>query len=144
MITFDSQVNYFCDNLEIGNKMLQLIENSYYFDEYINIVDHDAVYLLKDYLPSRFNTQHVRSHQDERKPEITLIIAERLNIMVDKLVGETAGNPINSQRNAPFAIYINGIYHRNKYRNKIRSTSGECEAREFLKEEYNWTGRIID
>ena len=47
MITFDSQVNYFCDNLEIVNKILQLIESSPYYDEYIITADHNAVYLLK-------------------------------------------------------------------------------------------------
>ena len=59
MITFDSQVNYFCDNLEIVNKILKLIENSNHYDEYINTVGHDAVYLLKNYLPSSFSIQHV-------------------------------------------------------------------------------------
>ena len=64
--------------------------------------------------------------------------------MVDKLVGKTVGKSINSQMHAPFTIYINGIYHPNKYRTKIRSISGERQAREFLKEKYNLTGRIFD
>ena len=63
MIIFDSQVSYFCENLEIVNKILQLRENSHHYDEYIITVDHDAVYLLNDYFPSRFNIQHVRNHQ---------------------------------------------------------------------------------
>ena len=137
MIIFDSQVSYFCENLEIVNKILQLRENSHHYDEYINTVDHDAMYLLNDYFPSRFNIQHVRNHQNEIKPEIKLTTVERLNIMADKLVGKTTGNPINLHINVPFAIYINGIYHPNKYRNKIRSISGEREAREFLKDKYN-------
>ena len=80
ILPFASQVNYFCDNLEVVNKMRKLIENEQYYDEYINTVNHDAMYLLKQYLPCNFNIQHVRSHQDKKKPESTLIIAEKLNI----------------------------------------------------------------
>ena len=43
MIMLNSQVNYFCDNLEIVNKILNLIENPNHYDEYIYAADHDAV-----------------------------------------------------------------------------------------------------
>ena len=49
-----------------------------------------------------------------------------------------------SHINTPVAIYIDGTYTSNHYRNKIRSTSGANEAREFLKEKYQWTNRTIN
>ena len=67
MINFNSQVNYFRDNLEVVNRILQLKDNSKHYNQYINMVDHDTVYLLKHYLPSSFNIKHLLSHQDKRK-----------------------------------------------------------------------------
>ena len=46
--------------------MKQLIKNEQYYDEYIKTADHDAVYLLKYYLPQQLNIKYVRSHQDKR------------------------------------------------------------------------------
>ena len=67
MTSFTCNVNDFCDNLEVVNKMKQLIKDEQYYDEYIKAEDHDTVYLLKNYLPRQWNTQHVCSHQDKRK-----------------------------------------------------------------------------
>ena len=47
--------------------MKQLIKDEQYYDEYIKTANHDAVYLLKHYLPQQFNIKHVRSHQRKRK-----------------------------------------------------------------------------
>ena len=136
MLRLSSPVKYFCDNIEVVNKMKQLITDEKYYDEYIQTADHEAVHLLKKYLPSQFFINQVRSHQDKRKKKCNLITAERLNIAADELVGFTSSRPINSHINTPFAIYIDGNYIPNHYRNKIRSTSGANEAREFLKEKY--------
>ena len=70
--------------------------------------------------------------------------AERLNIAADELVGSTSCRPINFHINTPFALYLDVIYFPNHYRNKIRSTSGKSEAREFLKDKYQWNNRLID
>ena len=102
------------------------------------------MYLLKQYLLSQFNIQHVWIHQDKRKPAIELTTADKLNIKADELIGTISERPIDSHINTPFAICINGTYQPNKYRNKICSTSGEREAREFLKVKLNWMGRLID
>ena len=51
MIPLSSHVKYFCDNLEVVNKMRQLIKDEQYYDEYIKTADNDAVYLLKYYFP---------------------------------------------------------------------------------------------
>ena len=67
MIPISPHVKYFCDNLEVINKMKQLIKDEQYYDEYIKTADHDAIYLLKQYLPRQFIINHVRSHQDKQK-----------------------------------------------------------------------------
>ena len=67
MIPLSLHVKYFCDNLEVINKMKQLRKDEQYYDEYIKTVDHDSVYLLEQYLPRQFTINHVRSHQDKRK-----------------------------------------------------------------------------
>ena len=67
MTPLSSHVRYFCDNLEVVNKMKQLIKDEQYYDEYIKTVDHDAVYWLKQYIPRHFTINHVRSRQDKRK-----------------------------------------------------------------------------
>ena len=51
MTSFTCNVNDFCDNLEVVNKMKQLIKDEQYYDKYIKAEDHDTVYLLKNYLP---------------------------------------------------------------------------------------------
>ena len=124
--------------------MKQLILDQQYYDEYIKTADHDAVYLLKEYIPCHFTIHHVRSHQDQRKKACNLTTAERLNIAADEVVGSTSCRPIHSHINTPFALYLDGIYIPNHYRNKIRSSSGESEAREFLKDKYQWNNRLID
>ena len=144
MLPLSSPVKYFYDNLEVVNKMKQLITDEKYYDEYIQTADHEAVHLLKKYLPSQLSINHVRSHQDKRKKKCNLTTAEHLNIAADERVGSTSSRPINSHMNTQFAIYIDGNYIPNQYRNKIRSTSGENEARVFLKEKYQWTNRTID
>ena len=124
--------------------MKQLIKDEQYYDEYIKTVDHDAVYLLKHYPPRQFTINHVRSHQDKRETKFQLTTTERLNIVTDELVGSTSSRPINSHIDTPFALYLDGIYLPNHYRNKRRSNSGAREAREFLKDKYKWTSRLID
>ena len=62
MLPLSSQVKHFCDNLEVVNKMKQLILDKQYYDKYIKTTDHDAVHLLKKSLPRHFTINHVRSH----------------------------------------------------------------------------------
>ena len=116
--------------------MKQLIKDEQYYDEYFKTTDHNAVYLLKQYLPRHFTSNHVRSQQDKRKQKSQLTTAEKLNIAADELVGSISSRPFSSHINTPFALYLDGIYLHNHYRNKIRSTSGAREVLEFLKERY--------
>ena len=144
MIPLSSRVKYFCDKLEVVNKMKKLIKDVQYHDEYINTADHDAVHLLKHYLPCQFTINHVHSLQYKWKKKSQLTIAERLSITADELVGSTSSRPIASHINTPFALYFDGIYLPNRYRNKIQSSSDSREACKFLKEKYNWTSRLIN
>ena len=144
MIPLSTRVKYFYDNLEVVNKIKKLIKDEQYYDEYIKTADHYAVHLLKHDIPRQFTIKHVRSHQDKRKKKSQLTTTERLNIAADELVGSTSSKPANSHIDTSFALYLDGIYLPNHYRNKIRSSSGAREARKFLKEKYNLTSRLID
>ena len=64
ILPFTSQVNYFYVSSEVA-KMIKLIEDEEYYEKYINTVDNDGVYLLKQCIPCNFNIQHVWSHQDK-------------------------------------------------------------------------------
>ena len=72
ILPLSSPVKYYCDNLEVVNKMKQLITDDKYYDEYIQTADHEAVHLLKKYLPNQLSINHVRSHQDKRKKKCNL------------------------------------------------------------------------
>ena len=109
MLPLSSQVKYFCDNLEVVNKMKQPIKDEQYYDEYIKTADHDAVHLLKKYLPRHFTINNVRSNQDKRKKRYNVTTAERLNIAADELVGSTSSQPIKSHINTPFVLYLEGL-----------------------------------
>ena len=89
MLPLSSQVKYFCENLEVVNKMKRSILDKQYYDEYIKTADHDTAHLLKKYLHRHFTINHVRSHQDKRKKKCNLTTAEKLNIAADELVGST-------------------------------------------------------
>ena len=66
ILYFDSKVKYYCDNLEIINKLNAMISIS-------NI-------------PNNLKVYHVKDHQDERKNKQQLFIPELLNITADKLI----------------------------------------------------------
>ena len=80
MIPLSSQVKCFCDTLEVVNRMNKLIKDEKYYDEYIKTADHDAVHLLKLYLPRQFTINYVRNHQDKLKKKYQLTTAERLKL----------------------------------------------------------------
>ena len=113
--------------------MKKLIKDEQYYDEYIKTADHDAVRLLKHYIPRQFTINLVRNHKDTREKKSQLTTAERLNIAADELVGSTSSRPINSHINTPFVLYLDGIYLSNHYQNKMGSSGGASKAREFLK-----------
>ena len=117
--------------------MKELIKDEKCYNSYIKTTDHDAVYLLKQYLLQQFNINHVRSHQDKEKQASKLTTSENLNIATDEFVGITSGRLINSHINILFAIYLDGIYQPNRYRNKIRSSSGARETCEFMQGKYH-------
>ena len=81
-----------------------------------------------------------KNYHNPSKPTI----AEKFNIAADELVGTTSEWPINSHINNTFAIHLDGIYQLNKYRNKIRSSSGTREARKLMQGRYHWTDRQVD
>ena len=91
---------------------LQIIEsNQHNYDEYIQITDHDAVQLLKYYIPSFSTIYLVKSHQDKRKKKHKLNTVELLTTKVDKIIEAKVETLINNHIDTAIVIYINNIYY---------------------------------
>ena len=145
MLPFLSAIEYHGDNLEIVHKINILATDPNYFDELHKTTDHDAVLQLKLCLPKEIIAFHVKSHQDMRKKEEHLTLPERLNIKVDRLIGNKARAPLNKHiLQTALAIYINGKYIPNNYINSIRAACGEKDAKAFLMRKYQWNTSTIE
>ena len=145
MLPFLSAIEYHGDNLEIVHKINILATDPNYFDELHKTTDHDAVLQLKICFPKEIIAFHVKSHQDLRKKQEHLTLPERLNIKVDKLIGNKARAPLNTHiLQTALAIYVNGKYIPNNYINSIRAACGEKDAKAFLMRKYQWTTATIE
>ena len=58
MLTFQSKVEYYCDNIEVVHKINTLSNNRNSFNEQHKTIDHDAVLQLKECLPTNVITFH--------------------------------------------------------------------------------------
>ena len=133
MLTFKSNIDYYCDNIEVVHKINTLSNNHNSFNKQQKTTDHDTVLQLKKCLPKNVIACHVKGQQNKRKKWKLLTIPERLNIHTDELIGNNAKVPINSHIiNTSMAIHINGDYTPNNYVAGIRSYCREKEAKDFL------------
>ena len=144
MLTFQSKVEYYCDNIEVVHKINTLSNNRNSFNEQHKTIDHDAILQLKECLPINFIAFHVKGHQDKRKKWELFTISEHLNIQADELIGNNAKVPINNHIiNTLMALYINGTYTPNNYIAVICSYCGEKEAKAFLINKHRWSNSTI-
>ena len=67
ILTNQSKITYYGDNLEVIVKLKNIQSNPYYYDKYIRTIDYDAVQLLKFYIPSSITIHHVIRLKDKRK-----------------------------------------------------------------------------
>jgi len=110
MIPVQSNITYYCDNIEVVHKINMISNNRKYFDEQHKTTHHEAVLQLKECLPTNVIAFHVKGHQDKRKKWGNLTIPEHLNIQADGLIGNNVTVPINNHIvNTLLALYINGI-----------------------------------
>ena len=136
ILLFALNVQYVGDNLGVINKLLNIKKNHY--DKLYQRTDHDAVLWLKEYMPKKIETTHVKSHFDSRKMIEDLTLLKRWNICAGRILFFSTIFPLAINiKDTPFAIHINNIYFSNKYVTTIRSSSGELEARTFLKQYIN-------
>jgi len=66
MLSFLSEIAYYCDNLEVVHKINTLATNPNSFNELHKTTDHDAVLQLKLCFPPNIIAFHVKGHQDTR------------------------------------------------------------------------------
>ena len=80
-----------------------------------------------------------------RKKKEHLTLPERLNIKVDKLIGNKARAPLNQHiLQTSLAIYVNGKYIPNNYVNSIWAACGGKDAKDFLMRKYYWNTSTIE
>ena len=133
MLTFKSNIDYYCDNIEVVHKINTLSNNRNSFNKQHKTTNHDTVLQLKKCLPKNVIACHVKGQQNKRKKWELLTIPERLNIHTDELIGNNAKVPINSHIiNTSMAIHINGDYTPKNYVAGIRSYCREKESKDFL------------
>ena len=145
-IILQSPIEYFCDNKEVIQKLLDITESSrHYYSSNSKIKDLDAVLEIQKYIPANIKVHHVRGHQDKKKRKEQLTMAEKLNIMADKIIGKNATNPKPLHiQNIPMAVYIQKKDIPNNIRKEIRAHCGAQEAASFLKEKYKWKQQTLD
>ena len=96
MLQVQSNINYYCDNIEVVHKINTITNSRDYFSERYKTTDHEAVLHLQICLPANVVAFHVKGHQDKRKKWEDLTIPERLNIQADELIGNNATVPLNT------------------------------------------------
>ena len=116
ILTFESKVEYYYDNLLIVNKLKILVINHSYYNEQYKTTDHDAVLKLWDCLPPNVITFHVKGYENQRKQNQYLIIPETLNIKADQLIGPNTRVPLEKYiLSIPMVMYINYKYTPNNF-----------------------------
>ena len=145
MIPAQSNINYYCDNIEVVHKINMIFNNRNYFDERHKTTNHEVVLQLRKSLPTNVIAFHVKGHQDKQKKWENLTIPARLNIQADELIGNNATVSINNHiTNTSLALYINGKYIPNNYITTVRSSCGEKQVKSFLMKKHRWIKSIID
>ena len=136
ILSFQSKGAYYCDNLEVINKINTLVNNPNSFNKQYITTDHDAVLQLKECLPTNITAFHVKGYQDKWKKWEYITIPERLNIQADELIGDNAKTPLNKHiLHTSMANYVKGKYIPNNYVNTI------CSA--FLMRKHRWNKSTI-
>lgn len=79
-----SSIKYYCDNLELVNKISMLLENANTFQGKYKTTDHDVVLKIQTYLPNKLAIYHIKERQNTGKNKINL--PARFNIKPDKLI----------------------------------------------------------
>ena len=95
--------------------------------------EHEAYLALLKIFPKYFTLFHVKGHQDDLKTWNELTIPERLNNRADIIATNIAKPPLNIiLPSALFAIYLHKRYIHLSFKQCIRDSCYENEARSFL------------
>ena len=135
-----SKIVYYGDNKEIVLKLNQISTNREVYSTNNEIKDLNDVLKIQIYMPTLFEAQHVRGHQDRRKSKEKLTMTECLNIKANKIIGSKAcpSKAVNIKR-TPIGLYVNKAYIPNNYVKVIRAHCGSNEASKFLQDKDKWS-----
>ena len=88
-----------------------------YYSSSRKIKDIDAVLVIQTYIPTTVTVTHFKGRQDRKKRKDQRIIAENLDIKVDRIIGKNAStSKFIHIRNTPIVVYINKTYIPNNIR----------------------------
>ena len=96
MLRNESKLDYFCDNLEIFNKLNIIQEDPNTHLSRVNTTDHDAISIFPELDTPKMKLIYAKSHQDERKQKNDLTLAETFNITADGLISISTRTPIST------------------------------------------------
>ena len=88
LIEFNYPVKYYCNNLQIVNKIKIMLVNPNAFDKKYHIADYDVMLQIKKNIFQKMKVHYVFGHQDKSKDKC-LTLQAKLNIRVDKLIFAT-------------------------------------------------------
>ena len=95
-------------------------------------------------LPKNFHLTHVKEHQDNLKISDELTIPERLNIEADIIATSKTKTYLNiALPSASLAIYVHQKYIHLNFKQNIRASYFENEAKSILQSTYNWDTSTI-
>ena len=143
-ITNGSVNTLYSNNEEIVMKLKAIIKNKHTYLHGYRMSEHEIVLALIPILPKFLQVCHIKSHQDKIKGNENLTLPEQLNSIADELVDTYATAPKKCHiQSTPVAIYFNGCYSANDYQQKLRSIAHFKQAKQYIKEKYNWSEKIF-
>ena len=144
-ITNNSVNVLYCDNEEVVKKLKAIIKNKQtYLHEY-RMSEHEAILDLIPILTTTLHVRHIKSHRDKVKGKENLNLPEHLNSIADDLANTYATTPKQCHiQSTLVAVYYNESYLANDYQNKLRSITHFHQAKQYIKNKYNWSEKTFN
>ena len=135
----------YCDNEEVVKKLKAIIKNKQTYLYGYRMSEHEAILALIPILPTTLHVRHIKSHQDKVIGKENLNLSEQLNSIADDLVDTYASIPKQCHiQSTPVAVYHNESYLANDCQNKLRSISHFPQAKQYIKNKYNWSEKTFN
>ena len=107
--------------------------------------EHEAALALIPILPTLIQVRHIKSRQDKVKGKDNLTLPEQLNSIAGEIADTYATTPKQYHiQSTPVAIYFDGNYLANDYQHKLRSITHFYQAKQYIKNKYNWSEKTFN